>query len=102
VEVLRRQDIGGGLVATFEGDAVGHAEPFDAAPLELARSTLRRAGQRARRATPRTVGRRERPPMRAPLRAVDASFFATAPRPVSVKTVVAFVDQSERPSMMAL
>jgi hypothetical protein len=36
VEVLRRQDIGWGLVATFEGDAVVRAEPFDAVPLDLA------------------------------------------------------------------
>ncbi len=36
VEVLRRQDISWGLVATFEGDAVVRAEPFDAVPLDLA------------------------------------------------------------------
>ncbi len=36
VEVLRRLDIGWGLVATFEGDAVVRAEPFDAVPLDLA------------------------------------------------------------------
>jgi hypothetical protein len=36
VEVLRRQDIGWGLVATFEDDAVVRAEPFDAVPLHLA------------------------------------------------------------------
>jgi Uma2 family endonuclease len=36
VEVYRRADIGWLLVATFEGDAVVRAEPFDAVPLELA------------------------------------------------------------------
>jgi hypothetical protein len=36
VGVLRRLDIGWGLVATFEGDAVVRAEPFDAVPLDLA------------------------------------------------------------------
>ena len=36
VEVYRRADIGWLLLATFEGDAVVRAEPFDAVPLELA------------------------------------------------------------------
>jgi Uma2 family endonuclease len=36
VEVLRRADVGWSLVATFEGDAVVRAEPFDAVPLDLA------------------------------------------------------------------
>ena len=36
VEVYRRADIGWLLVATFEGDAVVRAEPFDAVPLDLA------------------------------------------------------------------
>ena len=36
VEVLRRADIGWLLVATFEGDAVVRAEPFDAVALDLA------------------------------------------------------------------
>ncbi len=36
VEVLRRLDIGWGLVATFEGGEVVRAEPFDAVPLDLA------------------------------------------------------------------
>jgi Uma2 family endonuclease len=36
VEVYRRADIGWLLLATFEGDAVVRAEPFDAVPLDLA------------------------------------------------------------------
>ena len=36
VEVYRRADIGWLLVATFEGDAVVRAEPFDAIELDLA------------------------------------------------------------------
>ena len=36
LEVLRRQDIGWWLVATFEGDTVVRAKPFDAVPLDLA------------------------------------------------------------------
>jgi hypothetical protein len=45
--------------------------------------------------------------MRTPARArasTTANLFIehSVPVPVSVKTVVAFVDQSERPSMMAL
>ncbi|TAK33218.1 MAG: Uma2 family endonuclease [Myxococcaceae bacterium] len=36
VEVYRRADIGWLLLATFEGDAVVRAEPFDAVELELA------------------------------------------------------------------
>lgn len=36
LEVFRRHDLGWLLVATFEGDAVVRAEPFDAVELELA------------------------------------------------------------------
>ncbi|MDO9016699.1 MAG: Uma2 family endonuclease [Deltaproteobacteria bacterium] len=35
LEVYRRADIGWLLLATFEGDAVVRAEPFDAVPLDL-------------------------------------------------------------------
>jgi Uma2 family endonuclease len=36
VEVYRRADIGWLLLATFEGDALVRAEPFDAVPIDLA------------------------------------------------------------------